>query len=368
MSGAERTKKTKGTSNSETVISVVDEDQSVPDGSSILGVGVEKEVKGYFSRIISWLSLLLGLDEFWSHWTAVLALVAMFTVFSIVAPAFFTAGNLESVLAESAVLIIMAIGQMFVILTAGIDLSQAAVLTIAAVTLGEIIDRFKGAGVAVPMLLALATGAAAGVVNGVIIAKAKITDFIVTLGMLGVASGAALVLTHGSPTEVISSIFDRLYVGKLGPIPYPFLIAAIIAGFAYVLLRWTAFGLHIFATGGDREAARAVGVRIDRVRVVVYVFSGLLVGIAAVLYTAQIGETQPALNTTLLLDSIAAVVLGGVSLFGGKGNVIGVVAGAILLTMVQNGLTLMSVSEFYEPAVVGLIVIVAALMMRFERT
>lgn len=304
-------------------------------------------------------------SDFWSNWTVVIALVALGLVFGLGTRQFFAASNLENVLTESAVLMIMAAGQSFVILTAGIDLSQAAVLTLCAVILGEAVSG--GLGIGAACLLALAGGLFAGVLNGLVITKVRITDFIVTLGALGVASGIALVLTSGTPTQITSVTLLRLATGKVGPFGYPFLIAAAIVVAGQLILIGTPFGTHVLATGGNREAARALGVHIGRVRIAVYAISGTLIGLAAILYTARIGAAEPAPDTTLLLDAIAATVLGGVSLFGGRGTILAPALGAILLTALQNGLTLMAVSQFYEPLVVGLVVVGSAALMRYQR-
>lgn len=304
--------------------------------------------------------------DFWSNWTVVIALVVIGLVFGLGTKQFLTASNLENVLTESSVLMIMAAGESFVILTAGIDLSQAAMLTFCAVILGEAVTGNLGIGIA--CLLALAVGLCGGAINGLIITKIRITDFIVTLGTLGVASGISLVLTSGTPTQITSAFLLHLAMGKIGPFGYPFLIAAAVAIAGQLVLVGTTFGTHVLATGGNREAARALGIHIDRVRVTVYAVSGLLAGLAAVIYTARIGAAEPAPDTTLLLDSIAATVLGGVSLFGGRGTLLAPALGAILLTALQNGLTLMAVSQFYEPLVVGLVVIAAAALMRYQRS
>ncbi|MHB1614224.1 MAG: ABC transporter permease [Actinomycetes bacterium] len=305
--------------------------------------------------------------DFWSNWTAVIALATLCLVFGIGTSQFLSLTNIQNVLSESAVLVILAVGQSFVILTAGIDLSQAAVLTLAAVLLGETVTHASGLGILGACGVAVLGGALAGVLNGVTIAKVRITDFIVTLGALGVASGVALVLTSGTPTQITSTFLLRLSTGSLGPIGYPVLLAVAVVGAGHWVLFHTRFGIHVLATGGNRDAARAMGVRIDRIRIIVYVISGVLAGLASVVYTARIGAAEPAPDTTLLLDGIAATVLGGVSLFGGRGTVIGPAVGAVLLTALANGLTLMAVSQFYEPLVVGLVVVAAATLMRYQK-
>jgi ribose transport system permease protein len=205
-------------------------------------------------------------------------------------------------------------------------------------------------------------------VNGVIIAKGKITDFIVTLGALSAASGLALILANGNPITVIDSFLLKLstqsFAGVLG---YPIVIALVVAVIAHVVLFHSRFGTHVLATGGSAEAAAATGIRVDRIKVAVYVISGVLAGLGAILLVSRIGAAEPASNTTYLLNSVAGVVLGGVSLFGGRGSIFGPVAGALLLTVLTNGLTAMHVPEFYQPLAVGIVVIAAAFLSRFRK-
>jgi ribose transport system permease protein len=159
----------------------------------------------------------------------------------------------------------------------------------------------------------------------------------------------------------------RLATGSLGPIPYFVIVAAIAAIIGHVALFHTRFGTHLLATGGDPEAARAMGIDTDRIKIAAYIISGFLAGVASILLTARIGAAEPAANTTYLLNSVAAVVLGGVSLFGGRGTIVGPIVGALLLTALVNGLTLLSVSQFYQQVAIGIIVVLAALLMRYQR-
>jgi ribose/xylose/arabinose/galactoside ABC-type transport system permease subunit len=216
-------------------------------------------------------------------------------------------------------------------------------------------------------VLAIVAGTVVGTINGIVIAKGKITDFIVTLGTLSVAAGAALVFANGEPVTIINQFLLRLATGSLGPIPYFVIVAVIMAIIGHVVLFHTRFGTHLLATGGDPEAARAMGINTDRIKIAAYIISGFLAGVASILLTARIGAAEPAADTTYLLNSVAAVVLGGVSLFGGRGTLIGPVVGALLLTALVNGLTLLAVSQFYQQVAIGIVVVLAALLMRYQR-
>ncbi len=307
----------------------------------------------------------LGTLSFWAQWASVVGLIVLTIVFTAIDPTFLSAGNVRSMLQASAILAILVIGQTFVIITAGIDLSVASVMTLAAIVFGLTIT--SGVPLWLAALAAIATGAIAGAVNGALIAKARITDFIVTLGMLSAASGIGLVVSNGKPTTVIDPFLLRLATNGLGFVPYTFLVAAVLAVIAHVLLFRTRFGTHVLATGGSVDAARATGIRTDRVKIAVYVIAGLLAGVASILLVGRVGAAEPAANTTFLLNSVAAVVLGGVSLFGGKGTIIGPMCGALLLTALTNGLTLVGLSQFYQPLAVGIVVVGAAYIARFQK-
>jgi ribose/xylose/arabinose/galactoside ABC-type transport system permease subunit len=205
------------------------------------------------------------------------------------------------------------------------------------------------------------------VANGLLVARAKITDFIVTLGTLSAAAGLALILSDGKPVTVIDAGLLKLSTGGLGVLGWTFLIGAVVAVAAHVTLFRTRFGTHLLATGGSPEAATATGISTARIKIAVYVISGVLAGFAAILLVGRVGAAEPAANTSFLLNSVAAVVLGGVSLFGGRATIIGPVLGAMLLTALVNGLTLLGVSQFYQPLSVGIVVVLAAFLSRFQR-
>jgi ribose transport system permease protein len=285
--------------------------------------------------------------------------------FSIADPGFLASGNIGAMLQATSILVVLVIGQAFVVGTAGIDLSVASTMTLAAIALGETFAA--GAPIGVAILVALAVGTGVGVVNGVLIAKGGITDFIVTLGMLSAATGLALIVSDGKPTQVIDSFLLNLTVQGFGVITWAVLLAALLAVLAHLVLFRTAFGVHLLAVGGSVRASRATGVRTASVKIAAYAISGACAGVAAVLLVGRVGAAEPASNTSFLLNSVAAVVLGGVSLFGGRATIASPVAGALLLTALVNGLTRFGLSEFYQPLAVGVVVIAAAFLARFEK-
>jgi ribose/xylose/arabinose/galactoside ABC-type transport system permease subunit len=302
---------------------------------------------------------------FWAEWTVVPAFVVLLIVFGLISDVFLTGSNIESVLAASAVLIVLAIGQTFAVATAGIDLSMGSVLTLSGVVLGQLYTH--GRSIWLCILAALAVGAFVGFANGFVIAKARINDFIVTLGSLSIAAGLALVISDGKPVEVINKTMLDLSTNSVGPLRWGVIVALLVAVGAHVLLFRTRFGTHLLATGGNAEGSRAVGVRTQRIKIAAYTISGAMAGLAAVLLVARVGSAEPAAATSLLLNAVAAVVLGGVSLFGGRGTIAGPVIGAVLLTALVNGLTLAGVSEAYQPIAVGTVVVASAVLMRYQR-
>ncbi|MEU4331544.1 ABC transporter permease [Nonomuraea dietziae] len=302
---------------------------------------------------------------FWAEWAALVGLVVLVIVFQALNPTFLSAGNIASMLVAAAILIILAVGQTFVIATAGIDLSIASTMTLGAVAFGQ--AYAAGWGLALSCLLGIVASALVGVANGVIIARGKITDFIVTLGTLSAASGLALILADGKPVTIIDPVLLSLSTGGLGIFGWSFVIAVVVALVAHLMLFHTRFGTHLLATGGAPESATAMGISTERIKIAVYTISGTLAGLGAILLVARIGAAEPAANTSFLLNSVAAVVLGGVSLFGGRGTIIGPFIGAMLLVALVNGLTLLGVSQFYQPLAVGIVVVLAALLTRFQR-
>jgi ribose transport system permease protein len=301
----------------------------------------------------------------WAELAAPVGLVVLVIVFGILTPTFLTAGNLEAILLAAAILVVLAVGQTFVIATSGIDLSVASAMTLGAVVLGQFVEA--GASIYLACLAGILAGAVVGIVNGLLVSKGRITDFIVTLATLSGASGLALILADGKPVPVLDSFLLEIAAGGLGPIPWPVVVAVVVAVVAHVVLFHTRFGLRLLATGGSEEAARKTGVHTSRVKLAAYVISGSLAGLAAILLVARVGAAEPASNTAFLLNSVAAVVLGGVSLFGGRATIVGPVVGAVLLTALVNGLTLVGLSQVYQPLAVGIVVAAAAFLTRFSR-
>jgi ribose transport system permease protein len=290
----------------------------------------------------------------------VLALIAVVVVFGALKPSIFlTWDNINSILVAASILVVLAIGQTYVVVTAGIDLSINATLILAAVVFGWVFRH--DVGIALGILAALAGGLLIGVINGLVITRGGVTDFIATLGMLSVATGMALLISNAQPVTVFDSFFTELATGSIGPVRYMVLIAILVAIVAHVVLFHTRLGTHLLAVGGNREASDDMGINTARIKVIAYAVAGTLAGIGAIMAIARVGAAEPQASTTLLLNSVAAVVLGGVSLFGGRGSIVGPVVGALILQTLINGLTISNVPVYWQPIAVGSVVVLSAI-------
>lgn len=301
----------------------------------------------------------------WPELASTLGLIALAILFAIANPGYLSEGNVSAILQAAAILIVLTIGQTFVVATGGIDLSVASTMTLGAIVLGEFYAL--GWNIWLAALAGLVAATLVGVVNGLVISKGGITDFIVTLGTLSAASGLALIIADGKKTTVIEPSLIKLSVNGIWLFSWAVIIALGLAVIAHVVLFHTRFGVHVLAIGGSADSSRSLGIRVWMVKTGVYVISAALAGVAALLVVARVGAAEPAANTAFLLNSVAAVVLGGVSLFGGRATIVAPVMGAILLTALVNGLTRVGLSEFYQPLTVGVVVVLAAFLTRFNR-
>lgn len=282
---------------------------------------------------------------------------------------FMTSGNWLNVARQASLTAILGVGMTFVILTAGIDLSVGSMVALSAVSGALMIDK-HGWGMWQSVLLMLGVGALAGLINGLIITIGKIPPFIATLGTMQIYRGAASQLTAGQPISFLNKKipdWDIWGTRNLGPIPSPVIIAFCTFLVGFLILRYTRLGLYIYAIGGNETATRFSGVRIDRSILAVYTFMGICCGIAAIMLTSRLNSAKADFATGEELNAIAAVVIGGTSLFGGEGTIVGTMIGALLMAVIRNGLTLMHISAFYQQIVIGAVIILAVLVDRLRR-
>ncbi len=289
--------------------------------------------------------------------------VALFAVFSVLTSSFYQPANLIDIMLQSAINAVIAVGMTLVIITRGIDLSVGSVAGLSSMVASDVMNQNLYAGVAA----GLGVGLACGVLNGVLIAKLRLPDFIVTLGTLSVFRGAALIYTNGQPIYGLPQEFRDAFAGQALGVPTPVLLAVAIAAAAFFLVRFTALGEQIVAVGGNEEAARLSGINIDRVKITVYTLSGVLSSLAGFVLIARIGAAEPIGGTGFELQAIGSAVIGGASLFGGVGNPLGSLIGALTLGGLQNGLTLMNVPSFWQYVASGSVVILAVYVDRLAR-
>jgi ribose transport system permease protein len=291
-----------------------------------------------------------------------LLLATTFSYLALTTPRFASVSNIQDVLRQGAPLAILAFGQVFAVLSGGIDLSVGATVGLASVVDTTIAKQYGFAQGAIAAVLA---GIAVGAVNGLFIARFRVNPFIVTLGMLSIVRGISLTITGGSYVQGMPPGFSDLGFGFLGPVPLPAVVATGAFGLAFVLLVLTPFGRQVFAVGGNREAARLSGLPVSRVLWAIYMVTGAMAGVAGVVLSSRVSSGQPDLGAGLELQSIAAVVLGGVSLFGGEGSIVGVLFGVLFVTFLQNGLNLQNVASFVQLTIIGGALILAVTLDRW---
>ena len=294
-----------------------------------------------------------------------IGLILIFSTFAFLSPNFLTAPNLMNILQLSSINACIALGMTLVIVSGGIDLSVGPTAALSAVVAASLLV----AGIPIPLaiLAALGVGLAAGLFNGILIAYAGLQPFIVTLGGLSLFRALALIYTGGNPIFGLPSEFRLLFNGDVLGIPASVILVGLIALVAWIVLNRSAFGEFILAVGGNREAAHVAGVPVKRTLIGVYMISGALAATAALILTGRLGAAEPTMGTLWELDAIAAAAIGGASLMGGRGSIIGTLMGAIILGGMRNGLTLLNVQAFYQLLATGIIIIIAMLIDRMAK-
>ncbi|ECM4945123.1 ribose ABC transporter permease [Salmonella enterica subsp. enterica serovar Kentucky] len=286
---------------------------------------------------------------------SLIALLVLIAIVSTLSPNFFTVNNLFNILQQTSVNAIMAVGMTLVILTSGIDLSVGSLLALTGAVAASIV------GVEVNAL-----GAAIGAVTGVIVAKGRVQAFIATLVMMLLLRGVTMVYTDGSPVNTgftdNADLFGWFGIGRPLGVPTPVWIMAIVFIAAWYMLHHTRLGRYIYALGGNEAATRLSGISVSKVKIIVYSLCGLTASLAGIIEVARLSSAQPTAGTGYELDAIAAVVLGGTSLAGGKGRIVGTLIGALILGFLNNGLNLLGVSSYYQMIVKAVVILLAVLV------
>ena len=293
-----------------------------------------------------------------------LALLLIVAIITVINPSFMTSTNILNVLRQVSISALIAFGMTFVILTGGIDLSVGSTLALTGAVAATMLA--SGMDPILTILAALLLGAILGAINGVIIAKGKVAPFIATLATMTIYRGLTLVYTEGRPVSGLGDSISFQMMGKgyfLGiPVPVVTMILAFLA--LWFILHKTTFGRRIYAVGGNEGASRLSGINTDRVKIMVYSLTGMLASLSAIILTSRLNSAQPTAGTSYELDAIAAVVLGGTSLTGGKGWIFGTLVGALIIGVLNNGLNLIGVSSFFQQVVKGVVILIAVLIDR----
>lgn len=288
----------------------------------------------------------------------VLMLVLILIGFTISSEYFFTSRNLKNLGAQSSIVMALALGQFLVILIRGIDISVGAVMGFSAVTAAVVVGG--GGNGLLFVAVALLAGAAVGLVNGLVIVKGKLPQpFIITLATLGVAAGLAQLFTDGTAVVGLPDVVGTFGAGSVGPIPTPVVIVALLGLALFYATTQTRWGRWLYALGGNPEGAKRMGLPVDRLTIAAFTISGLTAGVAGLIAAGRTDTATPLAGTGSELDAIIAVVVGGASLFGGRGTILNVVVGALILGSIRNGLDLMNVSPYMQQVAVGVIVVLA---------
>lgn len=318
---------------------------------------------------------------FLARFAPLIFLLVLMAVFAALEPRFLSPLNLFNVMRQVSIVGLLAIGMTFVILTRGIDLSVGSLLALtgliaAAVAKGGFESRFAlgstaeaaGYGWGLALLAALAVGTAAGFVQGVAITKLKVPPFVVTLGGMSAFRGLALLFAGGGPVSGFDAGYRWWGQGYIGPVPVPVILFLVLAVLAHAVLRYTRYGREIYAIGGNPEAARLSGLKVDRITLSVYMLIGCMAGLGGFVLSARLNSAEAVAGLTYELTVIAGVVIGGTSLFGGVGTIFGTVIGTLLIGVLLNGLVLNNVSSYVQQVIIGVIIVLAVAFDTFAKS
>ena len=288
------------------------------------------------------------------------AIVLLGAIFTAMSPVFFSVGNFVNIVRQTAIVIVLGLGMTYVIVSAEIDVSIGGVMALSAVSAGLVINSV---GPLAGVIVGLAVGVAFGLLNGWMTIMFGIPSFIVTIGTLGIARGAAFIVSSQRPVIVRNAAFSSVFGGNIGPVPVIILWALVLAVIAGVALSQTRFGRHVYATGDSEQASRYSGINTDRVKMLTLALAGLAAGIAGLLFIGRLGAARADMVSGIELAVIAAVIIGGTSLFGGRGSILGTILGALLISVIDNGLTLLGFGSSWQQLIRG-VVIIAAVALR----
>ncbi|UXU55169.1 ribose ABC transporter permease [Staphylococcus agnetis] len=291
-----------------------------------------------------------------------LGLILLIIMISVLNPAFLDLSNLLNLLRQISINGLIALGMTFVILTGGIDLSVGSILALSSACIALMIT--SGVDPIIAIILGVLIGFILGVVNGLFVTKGNMAPFIATLATMTIFRGLTLVVTDGNPITNLGDnyLFQLFGKGYFFGVPVPAVTMTIVFIVLFILLHKTTFGRHTYAIGGNEIASKISGIKVNRVKILIYGISGLMSALAGAILTSRLNSAQPTAGTAYELDAIAAVVLGGTSLTGGKGRIVGTLIGVLIIGVLNNGLNLLGVSSFYQQVVKGVVILIAVLI------
>lgn len=304
--------------------------------------------------------------QFLEKYAIIIAFITLLIVISLLRPSFLNPDNLILVLNQTSINGILAVGVTFVLITAGIDISIGSVVGLSGIATTMSIQ----AGLAIPaaFVVGILSAMLIGVIIGLLVTKGKLAPYIVTLGFLTIIRGVALLISGGRPISGLGDAFGTLGNGKLfGIVPYPVIVFFFVALVGHIILSQLRIGRHIYAVGGNANAAQACGINPNQIKMFVHVFCSICAGIAGIILASRVMTGQPNAGEGYELDAIAAAVVGGTSLAGGTGNIAGTFIGALIIAVIANGLDLLSVSSYWQSVVKGAIIVIAVLLDRNKK-
>lgn len=308
----------------------------------------------------------LDLKSLLIKYKSLVGLLLLIVVVSILSPSFLSTRNILNILRQTSVNAIIAAGMTFVILTGGIDLSVGSVLALSGAFAASLLA--SGQSIIVAVIAAIVVGAVVGFLNGFVIAKGKLQPFIATLATMTILRGVTLVFTDGKPitlgSNALAMAFGKIGGGTISGVPSPVVITILVFITCYYILNYTKMGRYTYALGGNEEATKLSGLNTERIKIWVYTISGILSAVAGIIITSRLYSAQPTAGTGYELDAIAAVVLGGTKLTGGKGKISGTIIGALIIGVLSNALNILDVSSYYQMMVKGIVILIAVLLDR----
>lgn len=299
--------------------------------------------------------------QFFEKFATLIGLLVVILIFSILKPKFLDVNNIFNLLRQASINGLLALGMTFVVLTGGIDLSVGSILGASGI-FAALVAQNQGIPWFVAVLVGLGVGLILGSVNGIVVSWLKVPAFVATLGMLSVARGITYLASNAQPVPGLSQGFLKIGGGSVGIIPIPVVILVVVFLICSIILYWTKYGRYIYGVGGNARAARVSGINVKKITCSAYMIAGVLAGLAGVVLTSRVSSGLAMAGQNYETDAIAAVVMGGTSLAGGRGRLWGTLIGVLIIAVLNNGLDMMAVSSYWQLIIKGLIIVAAVMM------